>query len=152
MDLLGDVLFTTEMVLIGAVIALILSVATSILFLQQGWGQIRKAVVEDDNAAYGILTGAVFVAVCALVGVANRQSITPVWDPTLAERLSFTIGWVLYGQVLSFILCYFFNWLLFGLTPAAVRRELQEDHNPSVAAVCGLIYVGVSMLVVFRIL
>src|SRR5919199_6327018 len=127
MDLLNDLAYTTGMVLLGAALALVLSVLTSMLILQESWPSIRKEVVENNSNAYGILTGALFVAVCALVGVANRQSITPVWDPTLPERLSFMLGWVIYGQVLSFVLCYVVNWLLFGLTPATVKLELRRD-------------------------
>ncbi len=151
MDLLSDLAFTTEMVLLGVAIALVLSVLTSMLILQESWPTIRRQVVDENSAGHGILTGAVFAAVCALVGVANRQSITPVWDPTFAERLSFMLAWVVYGQVLSLILCYAVNWLIFGLTPRTVRHEIQVDHNGSVAAVSGLTYLGVSMLVVFRI-
>lgn len=151
MEWVNDAIYTTGMVLFGAVIALILSVLTSMLLLQQGWPVIRHEVVEDDNAAIGVLTGALFVAVCALVGVANRQSIVPVWDPTLAERLSFMLAWVIYGQVVSFVLCYAVNWVLFGLTPGRVRHELVVDKNASIAAVTGLVYLGVSLLVVFRI-
>ena len=151
MDLLNDVIITTEMVLFGAVVALVLSVLTSMLLLQQSWPVIRREVVEDDNAAVGVLTGALFAAVCALVGVANRQSIAPVWDPTLAERISFMLSWVIYGQIMSFVLAYAVNWLLFGLTPGRMRHELVEDKNASVAAVTGLVYLGVSLLVVFRI-
>src|SRR3712207_8379138 len=91
------------------------------LLLQQSWPVIRREVVEDDNAAVGVLTGALFAAVCALVGVANRQSITPVWDPTLAERITFMLTWVIYGQIVSFILLYVVNWLLFGLTPGKLQ-------------------------------
>ena len=151
MDLLNDVIYTTGMVLFGGVVALILSVLTSMLLLQQSWPTIRREVVEDNSAAIGVLTGALFAAVCALVGVANRQSIAPIWDPTLPERLSFMLGWVIYGQIVSFVLCYAVNWLLFGLTPGRVRYELVEDKNPSIAAVTGLVYLGVSLLVVFRI-
>lgn len=152
MDLLGDLALTTEMVLLGAALALVLSVLISMLLLLQRWPGIRHEVVENDNAAYGVLTGTVFASVCALVGVANRQSITPIWDPTLIERLTFTVGWVVYGQIISLALCYVVNWLLYGLTPGAVHRELQRDHNVSVAAVSGLTYLGVSLIVVFRIL
>jgi hypothetical protein len=151
MEWVNDAIYTTGMVLFGAVIALVLSVLTSMLLLQQGWPVIRREVVEDDNAALGVLTGALFVAVCALVGVANRQSIVPIWDPTVAERLSFMLAWVIYGQVVSFVLCYAVNWLLFGLTPGRVRHELVVDKNASIAAVTGLVYLGVSLLVVFRI-
>ncbi len=151
MDLLSDLVFTTEMVLLGAAIALVLSVLTSMMIMQESWPTIRRHVVDENSAGHGVLTGAVFVAVCALVGVANRQSITPVWDPTFAERLSFMLAWVVYGQVLSLILCYAVNWLIFGLTPRTVKHEIQVDHNGSVAAVSGLTYLGVSMLVVFRI-
>ena len=151
MEWLNQVVTTTEMVLFGALVALVLSVLTSMVLLQQGWPVIRREVVEDDNAAVGVLTGALFAAVCALVGVANRQSITPIWDPTLAERLSFMLSWVIYGQLLSLALCYVVNWLLFGLTPATVKHELHRDRNASVAAVSGLTYLGVSLLVVFRI-
>lgn len=151
MEWLNDAIYTTGMVLFGAVVALVLSVLTSMGLLQQGWPVIRREVVEEDNAAIGVLIGAVFAAVCALVGVANRQSIVPVWDPTLAERLSFMLAWVIYGQILSFILCYAVNWLLFGLTPGRVRHELVNDKNASIAAVTGLVYLGVSLLVVFRI-
>ena len=151
MEWLNDVVYTTGMVLFGAVIALVLSVLTSMVLLQQSWPVIRREVVEDDNAAVGVLTGALFAAVCALVGVANRQSIAPIWDPTLTERISFMLAWLLYGQVVSFVLCYAVNWLLFGLTPARMRQELVEDKNASVAAVTGLVYLGVSLLVVFRI-
>jgi hypothetical protein len=61
------------------------------------------------------------------------------------------LAWVIYGQVVSFILLYVVNWLLFGLTPARLLEELRRDHNTSVAAVSGLTYLGVSLLVVFRI-
>ena len=151
MEWLNDVVLTTGMVLFGAVVALILSVLSSMLILQQSWPTIRDEVVHDNSAAIGVLTGTLFAAVCALVGVANRQSITPLWDPTLAERLSFMLGWVLYGQIVSFVLCYAVNWVLFGLTPNRVKFELVEDKNASVAAVTGLVYLGVSLLVVFRI-
>ena len=151
MEWVNDAVYTTGMVLFGAVIALVLSVLTSMLLLQQGWPIIRREVVDDDNAAVGVLTGALFAAVCALVGVANRQSIAPIWDPTLSERISFMLGWVIYGQVVSFVLCYAVNWLLFGLSPGRVRHELVEDKNASIAAVTGLVYLGVSLLVVFRI-
>ena len=151
MEWVNDAVYTTGMVLFGAVIALVLSVLTSMLLLQQGWPVIRREVVDDDNAAVGVLTGALFAAVCALVGVANRQSIAPIWDPTLAERISFMLGWVIYGQIVSFVLCYAVNWLLFGLSPGRVRHELVEDRNASIAAVTGLVYLGVSLLVVFRI-
>ena len=147
----SDLITTTGMVLFGAAIALLLSVVTSILILRESWPEIRRQVVEQDCASHGVLTGALFAAVCALVGVANRQSITPVWDPTLAERISFMLGWVIYGQVVSFILAYAVNAVLFGLTPARVKQELVRDKNASVAAVIGLVYLGVSMLVVFRI-
>jgi hypothetical protein len=148
---INDIVYTTAMVLFGVAVSLLLSVASSMLILQEGWPSIRRQVVEEDSASYGVLTGALFVAVCALVGVANRQSITPIWDPTLAERVSFMLAWVIYGQVISFILLYVVNWLLFGLTPARLLDELRRDHNTSVAAVSGLTYLGVSLLVVFRI-
>lgn len=151
MEYLSDLAYTTVMVLFGASVALALSVLTSMLILQQGWHSIRHEVVESNSTAYGVLTGSLFVAVCALVGVANRQSITPIWDPTLLERLSFMLNWVIYGQVVSFVLCYVVNWMLFGLTPAKVTHELRVDRNASVAAVSGLTYLGVSLLVVFRI-
>jgi len=147
----GDLLVTTSMVLFGAAIALLLSVVTSMLILREGWPTIRRQVVHEDSASYGVLTGAIFAAVCALVGVANRQSIAPVWDPTLAERVSFMLFWVIYGQIISFILLYIINLILFGLTPGRLLEELRRDHNTSVAAVSGLTYLGVSLLVVFRI-
>lgn len=148
---INDALYTTGMVLFGAVIALVLAVATTMLILRESWPSIRRQVVEEDSASYGVLTGALFASVCALVGVANRQSITPIWDPTLVERVSFMLAWVIYGQVVSFVLLYAVNWLLFGLTPGRLLDELRRDHNTSVAAVSGLTYLGVSMLVVFRI-
>jgi len=152
MDLwISDLLYTTGMVLFGASVSLLLSVITSMLILQESWPSIRRMVVDEDSASYGVLTGAVFAAVCALVGVANRQSITPIWDPTLAERVTFMLSWVIYGQVVSFMLLYVVNWLLFGLTPRSLLEELRRDHNTSVAAVSGLTYLGVSLLVVFRI-
>jgi len=147
----NDIVYTTGMVLFGAAIALILSVITSMLILQESWPTIRRQVVHEDSASYGVLTGALFAAVCALVGVANRQSIMPVWDPTFVERITFMLAWVIYGQIVSFVLLYVVNWLLFGLTPAKLLDELRRDHNTSVAAVSGLTYLGVSMLVVFRI-
>ena len=147
----NDLLYTTGMVLFGAAASLLLSVVTSIVILQEGWPTIRRKVVEEDVASYGVLTGALFAAVCALVGVANRQSITPVWDPTLVERVTFMLAWVIYGQVISFILLYVVNFVLFGLTPGRLLEELRRDHNTSVAAVSGLTFLGVSMLVVFRI-
>src|SRR5215213_5293098 len=110
MDIVNDLAYTTGMVLFGAAIALVLAAATSMLLLRQSWPAIRQEVVERNSTGYGILTGSVFVAVCALVGVANRQSISPVWDPTLAERVSFMLAWVIYGQVVSFVLCYAVNW------------------------------------------
>ena len=146
-----DIVDTTGMVLLGAAVALLLSVVTSMLILRESWPTIRRRVVDEDTASYGVLTGALFAAVCALVGVANRQSITPVWDPTFAERITFMLAWVIYGQVVSFILLYVVNWLLFGLTPGRLLEELRRDHNTSVAAVSGLTYLGVSLLVVFRI-
>jgi hypothetical protein len=149
--LLNDVMYTTGMVLFGAAVALLLSVITSMLILQEGWPSIRRQVVEEDSASYGVLTGALFAAVCALVGVANRQSIVPVWDPTLTERVTFMLSWVIYGQIVSFVLLYAVNYILFGLTPARLLEELRRDHNTSVAAVSGLTYLGVSLLVVFRI-
>ena len=151
MEWVNDAVYTTGMVLFGAVVALVLSVLTSMALLQQGWPVIRREVVDDDNAAVGVLTGALFAAVCALVGVATRQSIAPEWDPTLAERISFMLAWVIYGQIVSFVLCYAVNFLLFGLTPSRVRHELVVDKNASIAAVTGLVYLGVSLLVVFRI-
>jgi hypothetical protein len=147
----NDILFTSGMVLFGTAVALLLSVVSSMLILQESWPSIRRQVVDEDSASYGVLTGALFAAVCALVGVANRQSITPVWDPTLTERVTFMLAWVIYGQVVSFILLYVVNWLLFGLTPKRLGEELRRDHNTSVAAVSGLTYLGVSLLVVFRI-
>jgi hypothetical protein len=152
MDLwINDIFETTGMVLFGAAVALLLSVASSMLILRESWPSIRRQVVEEDSASYGVLTGALFAAVCALVGVANRQSITPVWDPTLVERVTFMLAWVLYGQLVSFVLLYVVNWVLFGLTPSRLLEELRRDHNTSVAAVSGLTYLGVSLLVVFRI-
>ena len=152
MDLwFNDIVYTTGMVLFGAAVALLLSVVSSMLILQESWPNIRRQVVEEDSASYGVLTGALFAAVCALVGVANRQSITPIWDPTLTERVTFMLSWVIYGQVVSFALLYAVNWLLFGLTPTKLGDELRRDHNTSVAAVSGLTYLGVSLLVVFRI-
>jgi hypothetical protein len=148
---INDILYTTGMVLFGTAVALLLSVASSMLILQESWPSIRRQVVDEDTASYGVLTGALFAAVCALVGVANRQSITPVWDPTLAERVTFMLAWVIYGQVISFLLLYVVNWLLFGLTPTRLLEELRRDHNVSVAAVSGLTFLGVSLLVVFRI-
>ena len=148
---LSDILYTTGMVLFGTAVALLLSIVSSMLILQEGWPSIRRQVVEQDSASYGVLTGALFAAVCALVGVANRQSITPIWDPTLTERVTFMLAWVIYGQVVSFILLYAVNWLLFGLTPGRLLDELRRDHNTSVAAVSGLTFLGVSLLVVFRI-
>jgi len=148
---ISDLINTTGMVLFGAAIALLLSVVTSMLILQESWPSIRQQVVEKDTASYGVLSGSIFAAVCALVGVANRQSIVPVWDPTLAERMSFMLAWVIYGQVASFILLYAVNWILFGLTPGRILEELRRDHNTSVAAVSGLTFLGVSLLVVFRI-
>ena len=147
----NDVLYTTGMVLFGAALALVLSVTTTMLILQEGWPSIRRQVVHDNSGSYGVLTGALFAAVCALVGVANRQSIEPIWDPTFVERITFMLAWVIYGQVISFILLYVVNWLLFGLTPGRLLHELRVDHNTSVAAVSGLTYLGVSLLVVFRI-
>ena len=148
---INDILYTTAMVLFGTAVALLLSVVSSMLILKESWPSIRRQVVDQDSASYGVLTGALFAAVCALVGVANRQSITPVWDPTLVERVTFMLAWVIYGQVVSFILLYVVNWLLFGLTPSRLGEELRRDHNTSVAAVSGLTYLGVSLLVVFRI-
>ncbi|MFN8632858.1 MAG: DUF350 domain-containing protein [Chloroflexota bacterium] len=148
---IDDILYTTGMVLFGAAVALLLSVVSSMLILQESWLSIRRRVVEQDSASYGVLTGALFAAVCALVGVANRQSITPVWDPTLAERVTFMLAWVIYGQIVSFVLLYVVNLILFGLTPGRLKEELTRDQNTSVAAVCGLTYLGVSLLVVFRI-
>jgi hypothetical protein len=148
---MSDIVETTGMVLFGAAVALLLSVATSMLILREGWPSIKRQVVDEDSASYGVLTGAIFAAVCALVGVANRQSISPIWDPTFAERVTFMLTWVIYGQVVSFVLLYLVNWLLFGLTPARLLEELRRDHNTSVAAVSGLTYLGVSLLVVFRI-
>jgi hypothetical protein len=148
---LSDITYTTAMVLFGAAVALLLSVVSSMLILQESWPSIRRQVVEEDSASYGVLTGALFAAVCALVGVANRQSISPIWDPTLTERITFMLTWVIYGQVVSFVLLYVVNWLLFGLTPTKLGDELRRDHNTSVAAVSGLTYLGVSLLVVFRI-
>jgi hypothetical protein len=148
---INDILYTTGMVLFGAAVALSLSVCSSMMILKESWPSIRRQVVEEDSASYGVLTGALFAAVCALVGVANRQSITPVWDPTLAERVTFMLAWVLYGQLVSFALLYVVNWVLFGLTPGRLLEELRRDHNTSVAAVSGLTYLGVSLLVVFRI-
>ena len=148
---INDLVNTTGMVVFGAAVALLLSVVTSMLILQESWPGIRRQVVEEDTASYGVLTGAIFAAVCALVGVANRQSITPVWDPTLAERVTFMLAWVIYGQVASFLLLYVVNWVLFGLSPARLLDELRRDHNTSVAAVSGLTFLGVSLLVVFRI-
>jgi len=148
---INDLVNTTGMVLFGAAVALLLSVVTSMLILQESWPSIRRQVVDEDTASYGVLTGAIFAAVCALVGVANRQSISPIWDPSLAERVSFMLAWVIYGQVASFVLLYVVNWLLFGLTPARLLEELRRDHNTSVAAVSGLTFLGVSLLVVFRI-
>jgi hypothetical protein len=147
----NDILYTTVMVLFGTAVALLLSVVISMLLLQESWPKIRRQVVEEDTASYGILTGTLFAAVCALVGVANRQSITPVWDPTLVERVTFMLAWVIYGQVVSFILLYVVNFVLFGLTPGRILEELRRDHNVSVAAVSGLTFLGVSLLVVFRI-
>jgi hypothetical protein len=132
-------------------VALLLSVASSMLILRESWPTIKRQVVEEDSASYGVLTGALFAAVCALVGVANRQSITPIWDPTFVERVTFMLTWVIYGQIVSFVLLYVVNWVLFGLTPARLLEELRRDHNTSVAAVSGLTYLGVSLLVVFRI-
>ena len=151
MELLSDLAYTTGWVLFGTVVALVLSVLTSMLILQESWPTIRHEVVESNSSGHGVLTGAIFTAVCALVGVANRQSITPIWDPTLTERLTFMLSWVIFGQVLSLVLCYAVNWVLFGLTPATVKHELHRDRNASVAAVSGLTYLGVSLLVVFRI-
>ena len=149
--LIYDFMVTTGMVLFGTAVALLLSVASSMLILRESWPSIKRQVVEEDSASYGVLTGALFAAVCALVGVANRQSITPIWDPTFVERVTFMLTWVIYGQVVSFILLYVVNFVLFGLTPARLLEELRRDHNTSVAAVSGLTYLGVSLLVVFRI-
>jgi hypothetical protein len=151
MDIVNDLAYTTGMVLFGALIALVLAAATSMLLLRQSWPAIRQEVVQRNSTGYGVLTGSVFVAVCALVGVANRQSISPVWDPTFSERVSFLLLWVIFGQVLSFILCYLVNLILFGLSPSRVTKELRDDKNASVAAITGMTYLGVSMLVVFRI-
>ncbi|HZO27431.1 MAG TPA: DUF350 domain-containing protein [Chloroflexota bacterium] len=148
---INDILYTTGMVLFGAAVALLLSVVSSMLILQESWPSIRRQVVHDNSGSYGVVTGALFAAVCALVGVANRQSIMPIWDPTLTERVTFMLSWVIYGQIVSFVLLYVVNWLLFGLTPARLGEELRRDHNTSVAAVSGLTYLGVSLLVVFRI-
>jgi hypothetical protein len=148
---MSDILYTTGMVLFGTAVALLFSVVSSMLILQESWPAIRRQVVEEDSGSYGVLTGSLFAAVCALVGVANRQSITPIWDPTLAERVTFMLAWVIYGQVVSFILLYVVNWLVFGLTPTRLLEELRRDHNTSVAAVSGLTFLGVSLLVVFRI-
>jgi hypothetical protein len=148
---ISDIAETTGMVLFGAAVALLLSVGSAMLILRESWPSIKRQVVEHDVASYGVLTGSVFAAVCGLVGVANRQSITPVWDPTFVERVTFMLVWVIYGQIVSFILLYVVNWLLFGLTPGRIREELRRDHNTSVAAVTGLTYLGVSLLVMFRI-
>jgi hypothetical protein len=148
---INDLALTTGMVLFGAAVALLLSVGSSMLILRESWPSIKRQVVEHDVASYGVLTGSVFAAVCGLVGVANRQSITPVWDPTFVERVTFMLVWVIYGQIVSFILLYVVNWLLFGLTPSRILEELRRDHNTSVAAVSGLTYLGVSLLVMFRI-
>ncbi|MFN0070197.1 MAG: hypothetical protein ACKVVP_01745, partial [Chloroflexota bacterium] len=138
MDLINDLAYTTGMVLFGAAIALVLAAATSMLLLRQSWPAIRQEVVQHNSTGYGVLTGSVFVAVCALVGVANRQSISPVWDPTFADRVSFLLLWVIFGQIISFIICYLVNLILFGLTPAQVTRELRDDRNASVAAITGM--------------
>ena len=121
--LIYDFMVTTGMVLFGAAVALLLSVASSMLILRESWPSIKRQVVEEDSASYGVLTGALFAAVCALVGVANRQSITPIWDPTFAERVTFMLTWVIYGQVVSFVLPYVVNFLLFGLTPTRLLEE-----------------------------
>jgi hypothetical protein len=147
----NDILYTTGMVLFGTAVALLLAIVSSMLILQESWPSIRRQVVHEDSASYGVLTGSLFAAVCALVGVANRQSITPIWDPTFAERVTFMLAWVIYGQIASFVLLYAVNWVLFGLTPGRLLDELRRDHNTSVAAVSGLTYLGVSLLVVFRI-
>jgi hypothetical protein len=151
MEIIGDLAYTAGMVLFGAAVALVLAAATSMMLLRQSWPAIRQEVVEHNSTGYGVLTGSVFVAVCALVGVANRQSISPVWDPTFAERVGFLLLWVVFGQILSLLLCYLVNLVLFGLSPARVTHELQVDKNASIAAVTGMTYLGVSMLVVFRI-
>jgi hypothetical protein len=150
--LLQDILETSQMVLFGAALALLLSVVATMLLFRHSWAFIRREVVENDNAVYGAMSGAIFAAVCALVGAANRQSITPWWDPTLVERVTFTLTWVIYGQIVSLIMCHVINWILFGLTPKTLREELQRDRNMSVAAVTGFTYLGVSLIVVFRIL
>src|SRR3954453_14669208 len=111
---INDIAETTGMVLFGVAVALLLSVATSMLILREGWPTIKRQVVEEDIASYGVLTGAIFAAVCALVGVANRQSISPIWDPTFVERVTFMLTWVIYGQIVSFFLLYVVNYLLFG--------------------------------------
>jgi len=151
MEIISDLAYTSGMVLFGAAIALVLAAATSMLLLRQSWPAIREEVVERNSTAYGVLTGSVFVAVCALVGVANRQSISPIWDPTFAERVSFLVQWVIFGQILSLVVCYLVNLILFGLSPARVTKELRVDKNASIAAITGMTYLGVSMLVVFRI-
>ena len=148
---INEILYTTGMVLFGAAVALLLSVVSSMLILKESWPSIRRQVVHDNSGSYGVLTGALFAAVCALVGVANRQTIVLEWEPTLDVRLTYMLVWVIYGQIVSFVLLYAVNWVLFGLTPAKLLHELKEDHNTSVAAVSGLTYLGVSMLVVFRI-
>jgi hypothetical protein len=151
MEIINDLAYTSGMVLFGAAVALVLAAATSMLLLRQSWPAIRQEVVERNSTAYGVLTGSVFVAVCALVGVANRQSISPIWDPTFAERVGFLLQWVIFGQILSLVVCYLVNLVLFGLSPARVTQELRVDKNASIAAVTGMTYLGVSMLVVFRI-
>jgi hypothetical protein len=49
------------------------------------------------------------------------------------------------------VVCYLVNLVLFGLSPRRVTQELRVDRNASIAAVTGMTYLGVSMLVVFRI-
>lgn len=151
MEIVNDLALSTAMIVFGAVIALVLAAVTSTVILGEGWPKIRREVVEANSTGYGMLTGSIFVAVCALVGVANRQSISPVWDPSWADRLSFLLFWVIYGLIVSFVLSYAINFVLFGLTPVRVREELRHEGNASIAAITGMTYLGVSMLVVFRI-
>ena len=48
---INDILYTTGMVLFGVVVALVLSVVSSMLILQESWPSIRRQVMGNENRA-----------------------------------------------------------------------------------------------------
>lgn len=49
-----------------------------------------------------------------------------------------TIGLIVFGVAM---------WLFVRLTPFSVRKEIEEDHNVSLAIILGAMLIGISMII-----